>query len=207
MAKSRLLNSGELLAKYAPTFAEVEMVPSGAFGTRFNRNGFYLRPARAGTPIEFTKWISAEDEPVPWPYIDVVTAGIKSQFIYDGSTETRTPKEWLRNHFFAALKDQVLTDRTFKLRIPGSPSENRFRLSVIIEGPLVPGWHDGGEVWTNVTAFLPYHTPEYFAYAAALRYEYAQRQAKAVRGQPSPVDVVSAQLVAAREAQAALAPA
>jgi hypothetical protein len=205
MARRRLLSSGEIFALHAPKFAEIDLIPVGFIGGRYNRNGFYLRPARAGKAIEVTRWMAAEDGPPAWPYVDVIVAGVKGEFIYDGSTETRSPNEWQRDHFFAAIKDQLFPARAFKLRTPGSPTLNEFRLSVIVEGPPIPGWHDAGEVWANATAFLPYRTPEYNAYDAALRYEYARRNAQATRHKPNPAEVAAAELAAAREAQAALA--
>src|SRR3989344_3904649 len=104
MARKRILSSAEIFATHAPKFAEIELVPVGFIGGRYNRNGFYLRPSRTGVPIEVTRWMAAEDGPPSWPYIDVIVAEIKGQFIYDGATEVRTPSEWLRDHFYAVLK-------------------------------------------------------------------------------------------------------
>lgn len=205
MATERLPSFAELFVRYAPKFAEVEMVPGG-FGNPDNRNEFYLRPARAGKPLHFG-YTSCEEGPPQWPFIDVAKAGLRIAFNFEGldAPGAPTPHKALHRATYKALREQLFPGRVFRLKTIQPESGHRLfddlPLEVIVEGDPIPGWVDESSMWAKPSAFFDQSSPEYRALCAAAAYEYHELAQRAFR----PSVVTSEEIEeAVREALAAL---
>ena len=204
MAERKMLSAAQIFTKYAPTFAQVELIPGG-FANPHHPNEFYLRPARGGKPLEFG-YMATDGGPPSWPYIDLREASIRVDFHFDGMAEGRTPYQVLRDTFFEAISKQAFTGRTFRLVIPEKFKTERTSLRFIVEGLPILGLSTGYEMWaSNVSAFLPYDTPEYKAYDTARRYEFLCGEVETQRRGRDPHVMKDEALVAAHTAQASLA--
>ena len=185
MATERLPSFAELFVRYAPKFAEVEMVPGG-FGNPDNRNEFYLRPARRGTLLQFG-YTDCEGGPPQWPFIDIAKAGLRISFNFEGSSGSRalTPYEALRKTTYKALREQLFPGRAFRLKTIQPESGHRLfddlPLEIVVEGDPIPGWVDESSMWAKPSAFFDQSSPEYRALCAAAAYEYHELAQRARR--------------------------
>ena len=206
MATERLPSFAEVFAKYAPKFAEIEMVPGGFYNLD-NRNEFFLQPARLGTPLHFG-YSGCEGGPPRWPFIDVAKAGLRISFNFEGldASGALTPYEALRKAAYQAIQEQLFPGRVFRLKTvkpePRSSLFGELSLEIVVEGDPIPGWVGKSHMWAKPSEFFDRSSPEYRALCGAFAYEYHER----VKAQREREPVVTASEIeeVLREALAAL---